>query len=86
LTKIKKSRGRLEDFDAAYISAAVAKAGAKVRESVQVAKEVSQQVAHKTEITAEELSETVVKSLRKVNNAAADQFVKYRDERRKAKT
>ena len=85
MVRVKKSGGRTEEFDASYISAGVAKAGAKVKEAVQVAKEVSQQVARRSEITAQELSEIVAKTLRKINNTAANEFVRYRDEHRKGK-
>jgi transcriptional regulator NrdR family protein len=85
LTKIRKRDGRTEEFDAQFVSAGVAKAGATVREAVQVAKEVSLKVSKKSEISSDELSETVSESLRKINKTAAEEFVGYRDKQRKAK-
>jgi transcriptional regulator NrdR family protein len=83
--KIKKRDGRLEEFIESKIVAGVKKAGATAEEATHVAKEVSAKVANKVEVTAEELSNMVVASLKKVNKAAADEFVKYRDKKLKAK-
>jgi transcriptional regulator NrdR family protein len=85
LVKIKKRDGKFEEFVESKIVAVVKKAGATAEEAARVAKEVAQKVAHKTEVTAEELSNMVVTSLKKVNKAAADKFVKHRDEKLKAK-
>lgn len=71
-------------FDASNVSAGVAKAGASVREAVQVAKEVSRKISRRAQISAEELSEIVATELRKVNESAAKEFVRYRDEKLKA--
>ena len=84
LTKVRRRDGRLVEFDSRNVSAGVAKAGASVEEAVQVAKEVSKQVAQKAEVTAEELSEMVATALRRVNRKAADEFVRYRNEKRKS--
>ncbi len=85
MTKVRKKDGRTEEFDALFVSAGVAKAGAKAREAVQVAKEVSLKLSKRAEITADELSEMVSESLRKINRTAAEEFVRYRDKQRKAK-
>lgn len=63
----------------------VKKAGATTAEAEKVAKEVAEKVAHRTEVTAAELSGMVVASLRKINRKAADEFVKFRDNKLKAK-
>lgn len=85
MVKIKKRDGRIEEHVESKIVAGVKKAGATAKEAAQVAKEVVEKVAHKGEVTAEELSTMVVASLRKVNKKAADEFVKFRDNKLKAK-
>ena len=50
-----------------------------------MAKEVAVKVAHRTDVAAEELSNMVVASLRNVNRAASEVFVKFRDAKLKAK-
>ncbi len=85
MVKIRKRSGRLEDFVESKIVAGVKKAGATAKEAAQVAKEVSTKVAHKAEVTAEELSKMVVTSLRKVNKAASQKFVNFRDKKLKSK-
>jgi len=85
LVKIKKRDGRFEEFVGSKIVAGVKKAGATAEEAAHVAKEVSEKVAHKAEVTAEELSNIVVTSLKKVNKAAADEFAKYSDKKLKVK-
>jgi len=85
LVKIKKRDGSFEEFVESKIVAGVKKAGATAEEAAQVAKEVSAKVAKKAEVTSEELSNLVVASLKKVNKAAADEFVKFRDKKLKAK-
>jgi len=62
----------------------VRKAGATAKEATHVAKEVSEKVAHRAEVTAEELSNTVVTSLRNVNKKASEEFVRFRDNKLKA--
>jgi transcriptional regulator NrdR family protein len=85
VVKIKKRNGSIEDFVESKIVAGVKKAGATAEEAAHVAKEVTAMVAHKTEVTAEELSNMVVTSLKKVNKAAANEFVKFRDKKLKTK-
>lgn len=85
MVKIKKRDGSFEAFVESKIVATVKKAGATAEEAARVAKEVSAKVAHKAEVTAEELSDMVVASLKKVNKAAADEFVKFREKKLKAK-
>jgi transcriptional regulator NrdR family protein len=85
MVKIKKRNGRIEEFVESKIVTGVKKAGANAEEAARVAKEVAEKIAHRTEVTAEELSNMVVTSLRKFNKAAADEFEKFRDRKLKAK-
>jgi len=85
MVKVKKRDGKIEEFVESKIVTGVKKAGASAGEAAHVAKEISEMVAHKVEVTAEELSNMVVTSLRKVNKAAADEFIKFRDKKIKAK-
>ena len=85
LVKVKKRNGKLEEFVESKIVAGVKRAGATAEEAGRVAKEVAGKVAHKTEVAAEEMSDMVVSSFKKVNKAAADEFVKFRDKKVKAK-
>jgi transcriptional regulator NrdR family protein len=86
LVKIKKRDGSFEEFVESKIVAGVKRAGATAEEAAKVTKDVSAKVAKKAEVTAEELSNMVVASLKKVNKAVADEFVKFRDRKLKAKT
>lgn len=85
MVKVKKRDGSFEAFVESKIVAAVKKAGATAEEATRVAKEVSAKVARKVEVTADELSDMVVASLKKVNKAAADEFAKVKDKKLKAK-
>lgn len=85
MVKVKKRDGRFEEFIESKIADGVKRAGATAGEAERVAKAVSWDLAHETEITAEELSTMVVNSLKKVNKAAANEFVKYRDKKLRAK-
>ena len=85
MVKVKKRDGGFEEFIESKIVAGVKKAGATAEEAAQVAKEVSLKVANKAEVTAEELSNMVVTSLRKANKAVADEFVRFRDKKLKVK-
>ena len=85
MVKVKKREGKIEDFIESKIVAGVKKSGATAKEAVQVAKEAAEKVGHRSEVAAEELSTTVVASLRKINKKASDEFVKYRDSKLKAK-
>ena len=85
MVKVKKRDGKFEEFVESKIVAGVKKAGATAEQAGHVAKEVAEKVARKTEVTAEEMSDMVVTSLKKVNKAAADEFVKFRDKKIKAK-
>jgi len=85
VVKIRKRDGSIEEFVESKIVAGVKKAGATAQEAAKVGKEVSAKVVHRAEITAKELSEIVVASLRKVNKAASEEFVKFRDSRLRAK-
>ena len=85
MVKIRKRDGRIEEYIGSKIVAGVKKTGATAEEAEHVAKEVAEKMAHRTEVTASELSRMVVASLRKVNKKAADEFVKFRDNKLKAK-
>ena len=85
MVKVKKRDGTIEEHIESKIVAGVRKAGATAEEAARVAKEVVEKVAHKSEVTAKELSTMVVASLRKLNKKAADAFVKFRDSKLKAK-
>ena len=85
MVKVKKRDGRFEEFVESKVVTGVKKAGATAEQAARVAKEVSEKVAHKTEVTAEELSNVVVTSLGKANKAAADEFAKFRDKSQKEK-
>ena len=85
MVKVKKRDERIEDFMESKITTACQKAGATAEEAAQVVKDVSMNIVNMAIVPAEQLSEIVVTSLRKVNNAAADAFVKFRDEKLKTK-
>jgi transcriptional regulator NrdR family protein len=84
MVKIRKRDGRIEEFLESKIVAGVKKAGATAKEAAQVAKEVAAKVANRAEVAAEELSTMIVTSLRNVNKAASEAFVKFRDTKLKA--
>ena len=85
MVKVKKRDGKWEEYVESKVVAAAKASGATAKEAVQVAKEVTEKFGKKTEITAEELSEAVVKAIEKVNKAAAKEFVRFRDSKLKAK-
>lgn len=85
MVKVKKRDKRTEELVESKIVAGVKKAGATAEEAAHVAKEITEKIAHRGEVTAEELSTMVVTSLRKVNKKAAEEFVKFRDNKLKAK-
>lgn len=84
LTRVRRRDGKVVEFDPSNVSAGVAKAGASVREAVQVTKKVSRKIARRAEISAEELSEIVATELGKLNKPAAEEFVRYRKNKLKA--
>lgn len=85
MVKVRKRDGGVEEFVESKIVSGVRKAGATAKEATHVAKEVSEKVAHRAEVTAEELSNMVVTSLRNVDKKAAEEFVRFRDNKLKAK-
>ena len=85
MVKVKKRDGTIEEYVESKIVAGVRKAGATAEEAAQIVKEVAIRDAIEGEIAAEEISAMVVASLRKVNKKAADEFVKFRDNKLKAK-
>ena len=84
MVKVKKRDGKIEEFFESKIVAGVNRAGATAEQAGRVAKEVSEKVARKTEVAAEDMSEMVVTSLKKANKKAADEFVKFRDNKIKS--
>jgi len=85
---VRKRKGRLVEFDKSKIVAGVVKAGATRREANRVANRISRRaietnlctyVRKRPEIASPTISSEVVSSLRQVNRAAADKFVRYRD-------
>jgi phenylalanyl-tRNA synthetase alpha subunit len=82
---VKKRGGKWEEYVESNVEAGVKASGATAKEAAQVAKEVTAKFAKKTEITANELSEAVVKVIEKVNKAAAKEFVRLRNSKLKAK-
>lgn len=85
MVKVKKRSGRLEEFKKSKILAACKKAGASAKEATEVAKEVSIKVAEMVMVPAAKLSNMVVAALRKLNKAAADAFVEFREKKLKSK-
>ena len=85
MVKKKKRDGTIEEYIESKIVAGVKKAGATAEEATHVAKEVAGKVAHKGEVTAEELSTTIVTSLKKDNKKASEEFVKFRDKKLRTK-
>ncbi len=85
MVKVKKRDGKYERFSKSKIAAGIRSAGATAEEAAHVAEEVAGKVVHKAEVTAQKLSGMVVTSLRKVNKAAADEFVRFRDKKLRAK-
>ncbi|MGD0330469.1 MAG: ATP cone domain-containing protein [Nitrososphaeria archaeon] len=85
MVKVKKGDGKVEEFVESKIATGVKRAGATAEEAERVAKAVSWDLGYETEITAEELSNMVVGSLKKINKTAADGFVKYRDHKLRTK-
>jgi len=79
MVKVKKRNGRYEEFIESKIVSAVQKAGASSEEAKHVAEEVYENVAPKSEVAANDLSNMVIASLSKVNRAAAANFAKFRD-------
>ena len=79
MVRVKKRSGRFEEFIESKIATSVRKAGGSKKEAQNVAEEVSKKVAKKREVTADDLSNLVAASLRKVNKAAAGNFTKFKD-------
>jgi transcriptional regulator NrdR family protein len=79
LVRIKKRSGKIEEFIESKIATSCEKAGASAKQAQHVADQVSKMVAPKREVTADDLSNMVATSLRKVNKAAAGNFTKFRD-------
>ncbi|MDI6825598.1 MAG: ATP cone domain-containing protein [Candidatus Aenigmarchaeota archaeon] len=85
MVKVKKRDGRLEEFIESKIIVGCKKAGATAKEAAQVAKEISMKVGEMAVVPAGKLSNMVVKSLKEVNKAAANAFVKFREKKLKTK-
>ena len=82
---MKKRDGKWEKYAESKVVAAAKGSGATAKEAAQVAKEVTTKLAKKAEVNAQELSEIVIKAIEKVNKAAAKEFVRFRDDKLKAK-
>ncbi len=78
MTKVHKRDKSWETYLESKVATGVRGAGATAEEASRVAKEVTKKIGKKAEITAEELSETVLASLDKVDKAAAKEFRRYR--------
>ena len=85
MVEVKKRDGSLEEFVESKIVAGVKKAGATAEQAGRVAKEVSEKGARKTEVAAEDNAEKVGTPPKKANKKAADEFVKFRDNKIKSK-
>jgi transcriptional regulator NrdR family protein len=79
LVRVKKRSGKIEEFLESKIITGVRRAGANAKDAAYVANQVSRMVAPLREVTADDLSNMVASSLRKVNKAAAGNFTKFRD-------
>jgi transcriptional regulator NrdR family protein len=85
LVRVRKRDGGVEEFVESKIRSGIREAGATAQEAERVTKDVVEKVAHRVEITSEELSEIVVRSTEKVNKKVAREFVRFRDAKLKAK-
>ena len=85
MVRVRKRNRRFERFAKSKITAGVKKAGATTEQAAHVAKEVGTKVGRRAVVKAEELSVLVVRSLGKVNKAAAHEFVRYRNKKLRAK-
>ena len=85
MVSVRKRIGRTEEYLESKIVAGVRKAGATAEEAAKVVTDVGAKVEKMTVVEAEKLSDMVVESLRKVNKAAADAFLKFRGEKYKKK-
>ncbi len=85
MVKVKKRDGKWEEYVESKVVAAAKASGATAKEAAQVAKEVTAKLAKRAEVDAKELSEIVVKTIEKVNKAAAKEFVRFRGSKLKAK-
>ncbi len=77
MVSVKKRIGRTEE----YIGAR----GATAEEASEVVADVGFKVRDMAVVEADKLSDMVVESLRKVNKAAADAFLKFRAQKYKKK-
>jgi transcriptional regulator NrdR family protein len=85
MVRVRKRDGTVEEFLESKIINGAKRAGATAEQAGRVAKEVGENIAHRAEFTAEELSEMVVGGIKKVNRTAADEFVKFRDNKLRSK-
>ncbi|UCH01908.1 MAG: hypothetical protein JSV20_08795 [Candidatus Bathyarchaeota archaeon] len=81
MVKVRKRNGKVEEFDEGKIVAGVKNAGATLNEADRVTKEVASKIVNRIEITADELTSIIVKSLTKINKVASEKFVKYREKK-----
>ena len=85
MVSVKKRIGRTEEYLESKIIEGVKKAGATAEQAAEVVTDVGAKVEKMTVIEAERLSDMVVESLRKVNKAAADAFLRFRAQKYKKK-
>jgi hypothetical protein len=81
MVEVKKRDGSVEDFMESKILAACEKAGSTAEQAAYVVLDVVEKIGDAALISTEELSELVESSLRKVNEGAADAFLKYKEEK-----
>jgi transcriptional regulator NrdR family protein len=80
--KVKKKDGRIEEYTQAKIVEGVRKAGATEEQATRVARDVTDQIV--TVVTTTQLAKLVAASLKKVNPAAAAEYLRYRATKAKA--
>ena len=85
MVSVKKRIGRTEEYLESKIIEGVKKAGATAEEASEVVADVGFKVSDMAVVEADKLSDMVVESLRKVNKAAADAFLKFRAQKYKKK-
>ena len=85
MVSVRKRIGRTEEYLESKIIEGVKKAGATAEEASEVVADVGFKVGDMAVVEADKLSDMVVESLRKVNKAAADAFLKFRAQKYKKK-
>lgn len=83
MVNVKKRDGSVEEFKLSNILTECEKVGSTPEQALCVAKELIIAVGERSEVSAEEISETVIKELEKVNKTAAEAY-KDHDARRRS--